>query len=245
MSLWEYANPQKFMALSGRLLPVFALLAGLCLITGLTWAFFFIPDDRVQGATVKIFYLHVPAAMMAVNAWVMMLFTSLVWLIRRHHVSALAAKAAAPIGLTFTLIALLTGALWGAPMWGSPWEWDPRLTSFAILFLFYLGYIALWQAVENPDSAADLTALLCLVGSVFAVASRYAAVFWAQGLHQGATLSLDAEENIADVFWYPALVVIAGFVFLFIALVLARTRTELRARRLSALEARERIWGDA
>ena len=240
MSFWEYANPQKFMQLSRRVLPFVAVAAALCLIIGPVWGFFFTPDDYKQGSTVKIFYLHVPAAMMAINAWVMMLVTSLVWLIRRHHVSALAAKAAAPIGLTFTLIALITGALWGQPMWGTWWEWDPRLTSFLILALFYLGYIALWQAVDDPDTAADLTSVLGIVGSVFAMLSRYAVNFWNQGLHQGASLSLDKKENVADVFWYPALVCIAGFVLLFVTLVLLRTRTEIRARRLSALLARER-----
>jgi heme exporter protein C len=241
MSLWEIANPKRFMALSGALLPWVAALAGACLVTGLVWGFFFTPDDARQGATVRIIYLHVPSAMMAINAWVMMLVTSLVWLIRRHHVSALAARAAAPVGLTFTLIALITGALWGQPMWGTWWAWDPRLTSFLILFLFYLGYIALWQAIEAPDAAADLTSILCIVGSVFALLSRYAANFWNQGLHQGATLSLDKKENIADVFWIPLLVCIAGFILLFVALVLLRTRTEIRARRLMALEARERM----
>ena len=123
---------------------------------------------------------------MAINAWLMMLVASLIWFVRRHHVSALAARAAAPVGATMTLIALLTGAIWGQPMWGTWWAWDPRLTSFFVLFLFYLGYIALWEAVEDPDKAADLTALLCLVGSVFALLSRYAVFFWSQGLHQGA-----------------------------------------------------------
>jgi len=139
----------------------------------------------------------------------------------------------------FTLIALFTGALWGQPMWGTWWEWDPRLTSFLVLFLFYLGYSALWAAIDDPDTAADLTSVLCLVGSVFALLSRYALLFWNQGLHQGASLSLDAEENVADVFWYPLLVCIAGFVCLFVALVLVRTRTEIRARRMRALIARE------
>tara|TARA_R100000049_G_C1872765_1_gene31921 strand:- start:120 stop:551 length:432 start_codon:yes stop_codon:yes gene_type:complete len=139
----------------------------------------------------------------------------------------------------FTLIALITGAFWGQPMWGTWWEWDPRLTSFLILFLFYLGYMALWQAIENDDTAADLTSILCLVGSVFALLSRYAVLFWNQGLHQGASLSLDAEENVADVYWYPALVCIAGFVLLFVALVFLRTQTEIRARRTRALLARE------
>ncbi|TNF63940.1 MAG: heme ABC transporter permease [Rhodobacteraceae bacterium] len=240
MSLWEYANPKKFLATSERVLPFFWVSAGLCLVVGLVWGFFFTPDDFRQGSTVKIIYLHVPSAMMAINAWVMMLLASLIWLIRRHHVSALAARAAAPVGVVMTLIALVTGAIWGQPMWGTWWAWDPRLTSFLILFLFYLGYVALWEAIENPDTAADLTSVLCLVGSVFAVLSRYAVNFWNQGLHQGATLSLDKEENISDVFYFPLLVCIAGFVLLFIALVLYRTGTEIRARRIKALRLRER-----
>jgi heme exporter protein C len=241
MSIWEYANPKRFMQTSAVLLPWVAGLTAVCLLVGLVWGFFFTPDDYRQGSTVKIIYLHVPSAMMAINAWVMMLVTSLIWLVRRHHVSALAAKAAAPVGLVFTVIALVTGALWGQPMWGTWWAWDPRLTSFLILALFYLGYIALWQAVENPDTAADLTAVLCLVGSVFALLSRYAVLFWNQGLHQGASLSLDAEENVSDVFWQPLVICIAGFVLLFLTLVLLRTRTEIRARRLQALLARERL----
>ncbi|PWK62128.1 heme ABC transporter permease [Roseicyclus mahoneyensis] len=240
-SFWEYANPRKFMATSAFLLPWTAGIAGLCLVTGLVWGFFFTPDDFRQGSTVKIIYVHVPSAIMAVNAWLMMLVASLIWVIRRHHVSALAAKAAAPVGMVFTVIALATGALWGQPMWGTWWEWDPRLTSFLILFLFYLGYMALWEAIDNPDSAADLTAVLCLVGSVFAIISRYALVFWNQGLHQGATLSLDREQNIANVFWYPLVITLAGFGFLFLALVLYRTQTEIRARRLKALIAQERM----
>lgn len=240
MSLWEYANPRKFLATSERLLPWVWGAAGLCLVLGLIWGFFFTPDEARQGATVKIIFLHVPSAMLAINVWIMMLVASLVWLVRRHHVSALAARAAAPIGAVMTLIALITGAIWGQPMWGTWWEWDPRLTSFLILLLFYLGYIALWQAIDNPDTAADLTSVLCLVGSVFALLSRYAVNFWNQGLHQGASLSLDKEEHVADVFYLPLLVCIVGFFLLFIALVLYRTGTEIRARRMSALLARER-----
>ena len=241
MSIWEYANPKKFMQTSGRMLPWVSGASGICLFIGLAWGFFFTPDAVNFGATVKIIYLHVPSAMMAINAWIMMLVASLIWLIRRHHVSALAAKAAAPVGLTMTLIALLTGAIWGQPMWGTWWAWDPRLTSFLILALFYLGYLALWQAVENPDTAADLTSVLCIVGSVFALLSRYAVNFWNQGLHQGASLSLDKKENVADVYYVPLLISIAGFILLFLSLVLLRTRTEIRSRRLAALLLRERM----
>ena len=241
MSIWEYANPKKFMQTSGTVLPWVATLSTICLITGLTWGFFFTPDAVNFGATVKIIYLHVPSAMMAINAWIMMLVASLIWLIRRHHVSALAAKAAAPVGLTMTLIALFTGAIWGEPMWGTWWAWDPRLTSFLILALFYLGYLALWQAVENPDTAADLTSVLCIVGSVFALLSRYAVNFWNQGLHQGASLSMDAKDHVSNVYYIPLLISIAGFVLLFLSLVLLRTRTEIRSRRLAALLLRERM----
>ncbi len=238
MSMWELANPKRFMGWTAPVLPWAFGGAALCLTVGLIWGFFFTPDDFRQGSTVKIIYLHVPSALMAINAWFMMLVASLIWLVRRHHVSALAAKAAAPVGIVMTLMALFTGAIWGQPMWGTYWAWDPRLTSFLILFLFYLGYVALWAAIDDADTAADLTSVLCLVGSVFAILSRYAVNFWNQGLHQGASLSLDKEENVADVFWLPLLVCIAGFVLLFIALVLLRTRTEIRARRTKALMAR-------
>jgi heme exporter protein C len=172
-----------------------------------------------------------------------MLVASLIWIIRRHHVSALAARAAAPVGMVMTVIALLTGALWGQPMWGTWWAWDPRLTSFLILFLFYLGYMALWEAIENDDTAADLTSILCLVGSVFALLSRYAVNFWSQGLHQGASLSVQSGERMAMTFKLPLYVSMAAFALLFIALVLVRTRTEIRARRMRALLARERMGG--
>ena len=240
-SLWEYANPLKFMRTTDWLLPIVAVAAVLVSATGLIWGFFFTPDDFRQGSTVKIVFIHVPAAMMAINAWVMMLVASLIWLIRRHHVSALAARAAAPIGAVMTVIGLITGAVWGQPMWGTWWAWDPRLTSFLILFLFYLGYIAMWAAIDDPDTGADLTAVLCLVGSVFAVLSRYAANFWNQGLHQGASLSVQPGTRMDWSYKAPLYTCMVGFGLVFLALVLAGTRTEIRARRMKALAARERM----
>jgi len=247
-SIWEYANPVKFSQTVSRFLTPVAVLAAITTVVGLVWGFFFTPDDYRQGSTVKIIYLHVPSALMAINIWFMMLVTSLIWLVRRHHVSALAAKAAAPVGVVMTLIALWTGAVWGQPMWGTWWAWDPRLTSFLILFLFYLGYIALWEAIDDPDTAADLTAVLCIVGSVFAVLSRYAVNFWNQGLHQGASImragavtGADTEEKVSNVFFYPLMMCIIGFVLFFIALVLLRTCTEIHKRRTRALLARERM----
>ena len=237
-SLWQYANPSLFMTVSDRVLPYLVVLTCCFLAVGVSWGLFFTPDDYQHGPNVKIMFLHVPTALMAINGWLMMLAASLIWLVRRHHVSALAAKAAAPVGFTLTLVALATGAIWGKPAWGTYWVWDPRLTSFLILALFYVGYIGLWKALDESDQAADLTSVLCIVGSVFALLSRYAVLFWSQGLHQGSTLSLDRETHIDNAFYYPLVVCIAGFVLFFVTLVLLGTRHEVRLRRFEAIRAR-------
>ena len=235
MSVWKFANPNLFLKWSAKVVPISATLAALLLVLGLVWGGMFTPDDYRQGSAVKILFVHVPSAFLAINIYFMMFAASLIWLIKRHHVSALAAKAAAPIGIAMTLIALVTGAIWGQPMWGTPWVWDPRLTSFAIMLAFYISYISLWSAMSNSDRAADLSSILCLTGSIFAVLSRYAVNFWDQGLHQGASLSLDKEEHVSNEFFFPLLVCIFGFTFLFITLVLIRTQTEIRKRRIVSL----------
>ena len=235
MSVWKFANPNLFLKWSAKVVPISATLTIALLSLGLIWGGMFTPDDYRQGSAVKILFVHVPSAFLAINIYFMMFATSLIWLIRRHHVSVLAAKAAAPIGISMTLIALATGAIWGQPMWGTPWVWDPRLTSFAIMLAFYISYISLWSAMSNDDRAADLSSILCLTGSVFAVLSRYAVNFWDQGLHQGASLSLDKEEHVSNEFFFPLLVCIFGFIFLFITLVLIRTQTEIRKRRIDSL----------
>jgi len=239
MSIWKYSNPAFFMSFSQRILPLISIISFILLSTGLYWGFFLTPDDYQQGSSVKIIFLHVPAALIAINTWFVMLVSSLIWLVRRHHISALIAKAAAPIGLIMTLIAIITGMIWGQQMWGTYWAWDPRLTSFLILFLFYVGYQTLWGAIENPDAAADLTSILCLVGTVFAILSRYAVNFWSQGLHQGASLSLDKEEHVHSAFSNPLYICIIGFIFLFFTLVIVRTRTEIMRRQINALERRK------
>ena len=235
MSVWKFANPNLFLEWSAKVVPVSATLAALLLVLGFVWGGMFTPDDYRQGSAVKILFVHVPSAFLAINIYFMMFAASLIWLIKRHHVSALAAKAAAPIGIAMTLIALVTGAIWGQPMWGTPWVWDPRLTSFAIMLAFYISYISLWSTMSNSDKAADLSSILCLTGSIFAVLSRYAVNFWDQGLHQGASLSLDKEEHVSNEFFFPLLVCIFGFTFLFITLVLIRTQTEIRKRRIVSL----------
>ncbi|MEM8752530.1 MAG: heme ABC transporter permease [Pseudomonadota bacterium] len=236
MSIWRYANPAEFMRVSGAALPWAAAGGVLALAVGVFWGLFLTPTHYEQGESARIIYIHVPAAMLAINTYFLMAIASIIGLVRGHHVSFLAAKAAAPIGAGMTAIALVTGALWGAPTWGTWWVWDPKLTSVLIMFFFYVGYIGLWNAVDDPDKAAELSAWLCLVGVVFAVMSRYAVeIFDGRTLHQPASLSLDAEENVANVYYKPLLICIGGFYLSFIALLLARTRTEIRLRRIRAL----------
>jgi heme exporter protein C len=234
MSLWRYANPLEFMRLTGRLLVPLWVSAGVLMAIGLGWALFATPDDYKQGSTVKILFIHVPAAMLAINTYAIMAIASAVGIIRRHHVSFLVAKAAAPIGAAFTAIALITGAVWGQPMWGTWWVWDARLTAVLIMFFFYLGYIALWETIDEPEKAADLSGVLCLVGVIFAFLSRYAVMFWAT-LHQGASLSVAEGQRVDDAFRTPLYIMMVAFYLFFIALLLVRARTEIRLRRTRSL----------
>ncbi len=234
MSIWRYANPAEFMRVSGAALPWVAGGAIAAMALGLIWSLLFTPADYQQGQTVKILFIHVPAAIQAINGYLVMVVASLIGLIRRHHVSFLVAKAAAPIGAGFTLLGLFTGAVWGEPMWGTWWVWDARLTSFLILFFFYLGYMALWAAIDDPEKAADLSAVLCLIGGVFAMLSRYAVQFWAT-LHQGTSISLSGNQKLTDEFFYPLMVMLIAFLLTFVALLLLRVRTEIRLRRARAI----------
>jgi len=234
MSIWRYANPLEFMRLTGRLLAPIWVGAVVCVSIGLYWALFATPDDYKQGSTVKILFIHVPAAMLAINTYAVMAVASSVGIVRRHHVSFLVAKAAAPIGAAFTAVALVTGAVWGQPMWGTWWVWDARLTSVLVMFFFYLGYIALWETIEEPEKAADLSGVLCLVGVIFAFLSRYAVMFWAT-LHQGSSLSVAEGQRVDDAFRMPLYLMIVGFYLFFIALLLVRARTEIRLRRTRSL----------
>ena len=196
MSLWEYANPVKFLKLSDKVLPFFVGFSIIGLSIGLFWGFFFTPDDYRQGSTVKIIYLHVPSALMAINAWFMMLIASIIWLVRRHHVSALAAKAAAPIGIAMTIIGLLTGALWGQPMWGTWWEWtDARLVSMLFQFFLLLSVVALRSAIEDPDKSAKACALLSIVGCINVVIIKYSVEWWST-LHQPASIKFIGTSTI-------------------------------------------------
>ena len=233
MSIWRYANPAEFMRITAPLVMPLWIAAAVLLAIGIGWGLS-VPPDYQQGATIQIIFLHVPTAMLAINTYFIMAVASVIGLVRRHHVSFLVAKAAAPIGAAFTLIAIITGAVWGQPMWGTWWVWDARLTAVLIMFFFYLGYMALWAAIDEPDKAADLSAVLCLVGVLFAFLARYAVQFW-NTLHQDASLSVEAGQRIADVFRTPLYISMIAFYVLFAAILLVRARTEIRLRRARAL----------
>ena len=232
---WKFSNPVLFKKLSGLISPLAGIIAILAIIPGLVWGVFFTNPDYKQMETVKIIFIHVPAAFLAINIYLMMTITSLIWLVRRHYVSVLAAKSAAIIGLTMTIVTIITGSLWGSSTWGTYWVWDPRLTSFAILLCFYVGYILLWQAIGSLEKAANITSLFCIIGSVFALLSRYIVFFIDQGLHQGPTLSLDQEKNIDNSYYFPLVLLLIGFSSLFIYLVLVRTTTELNKFKLKGV----------
>jgi len=233
--MWSFANPNKFMRVSGYVLPVTATIAVLLFAFGMYHALYVVPPERVQGDSARIIFVHVPAAALSIMVYGMMCVSSLFALIWRHPVADLSAKAAAPIGASFTLLALVTGAIWGYPTWGTWWVWDARLTSELILFFFYIGYMALWDAFDDESKAAPAAAIFCLVGSVFAFLAKYSVELW-DTLHQPPSLSITGEQNVDDVFRIPLLAMMAAFFLYFLSVWLVRVRTEIRARRVRAIK---------
>ena len=233
MALIDYANPSKFLALTDRLIPwltggtVLALALGINQIFGA-------PEDYQQGATVRIMFIHVPAAWLSMFGWAVMSGAALGTLVWRHPLADVAAKAAAPVGAAFTLICLVTGALWGRPMWGTYWVWDARLTSVLILFLMYLGVIALWRTIEEPTRAARAAAILTLVGALNLPIIKFSVDWW-NTLHQPASvLRLDGPSIHPDLL-VPLLVMAAASGLAFVTLHLAVMRNEILRRRIRTM----------
>jgi heme exporter protein C len=230
----RFANPTRFMRLSGAILPWSAAVAVLALAVGLAWGLAVAPADYQQGDSVRIMYIHVPSAWMAMFTYTFMAVASVVALIWRHPLADLSAKAAAPIGACFTAAALITGSLWGKPMWGTWWVWDARLTSVLVLFFLYLGYIALWQAIEEPQKAARAAAILAIVGFVNVPIIKFSVDWW-NTLHQPASvIRMDGPTIDASMLW-PLLITAAGFQAYFVWVLLIRIRTEINAAKLRAL----------
>lgn len=229
-----YANPKRFMALSGALLVPFWVLTVLLLAAGLWFALVASPPDYQQGETVRIMYVHVPSAWLAMFGYSIMAVASAVALIFRHPLADVCAKSAAPVGASFTFLALVTGSLWGQPMWGTWWEWDARMTSVLILFFLYLGYIALWATIEEPTRAARAAAVLALVGAINIPIIRYSVVWW-NTLHQPASVIRMDGPTIAPAMLLPLMLMAVGFTLLFVTLLMVRMRAEILRRRVRTL----------
>src|ERR1700742_2106764 len=232
--MFAFANPKRFMDLSGALLPWLVTVTVLTLGAGLVLGFL-APPDYQQGDTVKLMFLHVPAAWTAEMAYGLMAVASLFSLVWRHPLSDVAAKAAAPLGAVFTVLGLVTGSLWGRPMWGAYWVWDARLTSFLLLFLLYLGVIALWRTVEDPSRAARAAAILTLVGAINLPIIKFSVDWW-NTLHQPASVIRLGGSTIDPSLLYPLLVMALAFLLLSITLLLAAMRNEVLRRRVRAMQ---------
>jgi len=229
----RYANPTRFMQLSTPLLPWLGAAALALLAIGL-YLGFRVPPDYQQGETVRVMFLHVPAAWTAMMAYGLMAAASLVGLVWRHPLADQAAKAAAPLGALFTALGLVTGSLWGRPMWGAWWVWDGRLTSFLLLLFLYLGYIALWNAIEDETRAARAAAILALVGAVNLPIIEFSVDWWTT-LHQGESILRKGGPLIATVYLWPLFAMALGYTFLFFTLWLMRIQTEILGRRARSL----------
>ncbi|MBM3503635.1 MAG: heme ABC transporter permease [Alphaproteobacteria bacterium] len=230
----RWANPTRFLKIAQAVRPWATAATIVCLAVGLVLGLGFSPPDYQQGDTVRIMYVHVPAAWMALFVYTSMAVASAVALIWRHPLADLAAKASAPIGAGFTVIALVTGSLWGQPTWGTWWVWDARLTSVLILLFLYLGYIALWEAIEDPQRAARATAILALVGFVNVPIIKFSVDWW-NTLHQPASVLTTRGPTIHGSMLTPLLLMAVGFTLFYIAIVLTRIEREILARRIRAL----------
>jgi heme exporter protein C len=224
--LFRYANPHNFMRLSGVVLPFTAIATVITLALGL-YLGFAAPPDYQQGRTVLIMFVHVPAATAAELAYGAIAVCSLLSLVWRHPLSDTAARAAAPLGAVFTALGLVTGALWGKPMWGTYWVWDARLTSFLLLLFLYLGYMALWNAIEDETRAARAAAILALVGAVNIPIIKFSVEWWST-LHQGESI---VSGKLAPVFLTPLLLMMSAYALLFVTLWMVRIRTAIVERR--------------
>lgn len=230
----RFANPTRFMSIANAVLPWLTGFAILLFAVGLYLTFFVAPPDYQQGETVKIMFIHVPSAWLAMMGYTVIALSSIGSLVWRHPLADVSAKTAAPIGACFTLLALITGSLWGKPMWGTYWVWDARLTSVLVLFFLYLGLIALWQAIDEPSRAGRASAILALVGFVNVPIIKFSVDWW-NTLHQPASVARLDGPAIHSSILVPLLVMAAAFMCLFFVLHLLAMRTEILRRRVEAL----------
>jgi heme exporter protein C len=233
MKVAELANPNRFMRLSTWMIPLFAIIAVPLLAYGF-YLGFQAPPERDQGYMFRIMFVHVPSAWLALGIYTMMAIAALGTLVWRHPLADVAQKAAAPFGAAFALICLVTGAIWGRPTWGTYWEWDGRLTSMLVLFLIYLGIIALWRAFEEPLQAAKAVAILTLVGFINIPIVKFSVDWWST-LHQPASVFRLGGPTMHPAYLNPLMLCALGFSFLFGAMLMIAMRSEVLRRRVRTL----------
>ena len=238
LAMHRFANPARFMRYSARILPWSGWSAAILIAVGLVWAVFFVPPDYQQGDSVRIMFVHVPSAWMALFVYTAMAAASAVGLIWKHPLAHLAARRCAPIGACFTFVALATGSLWGKPMWGAWWVWDARLTSVLILFFLYLGYMALAEAFDEPARGAKAAAILALVGFVNVPIIKFSVEWW-NTLHQPSSIIKLGGPAIHVSMLVPLVIMALGFTAYFITVLILRVRAEIVAARLRALQIAE------
>jgi heme exporter protein C len=230
----RFANPLRYQRIADAVLPWAAGLATVLSVVGLYLALVVAPPDYQQGEAYRIIYVHVPAAWMALMVYGMMAVASVISLVWRHPLAEVAARAAAPIGATFTAVALFTGSVWGKPMWGTFWVWDARLTSVLILLFLYLGYIALHDAFDDPSRGARAAAILCLVGSVNLPIIKFSVDWW-NTLHQPSSILRAGGPAVDSSMLVPLLVMFGAFLCYFVVVHILRTRAELTERKIRNL----------
>ncbi|WP_428151385.1 heme ABC transporter permease [Brevundimonas sp.] len=237
--MFGLANPARFMSFTRPLTPVLWAIAAVLLAVG-TWLSFAAPGDYQQGDTVRIMFVHVPASTLGLGAYAALGVSSFFALVFRHPLADAAARAAALPGAAFTALALITGSLWGQPMWGTWWVWDARLTSVLVLFLFYLGYMALRASIDDEAKAARAAAVLGLVGLINLPIVKFSVDWW-NTLHQPASLLRAGGSSLDPVFLAPLLTMMAAYGALFLAVWLTSIRTEITRRRVQTLRARQAL----
>ena len=230
----RFANPTRFLRLAAAILPWSAGVTVLTLGAGFVLALLVSPPDYQQGEAVRIMYVHVPAAWMAMFVYANMAIAAAVGLVWKHPLADLFAKAAAPVGAGFTAVCLISGSLWGAPMWGTWWVWDARLTSVLILFFLYLGYIALVNAFDDANRGAAAGNVLLLVGAVNIPIIKFSVDWW-NTLHQPASVIRMGGPTLAGPMLWPLLVMVLGFTSYFITVVLLRLRSEILGRKILSI----------
>ena len=233
-SLHRFANPGRFLRLSGALLPWLAVPGLLVTAAGLVWGLLFAPADWQQGDAVRIMYVHVPAAWLACGGYLALAACSFVSIVWRHPLADLAAMELGPIGAGFTALCLASGSLWGKPMWGAWWVWDARLTSVLVLFFLYLGHIALVRAFDDPQRGYRAGAILALVGVVNLPIIKFSVDWW-NTLHQPDSITLTGSPTMYAGMLWPLLVCTIGFTLVFAAIFVARLRAAIMERRIRAL----------